>query len=254
MLLVLDIGNTTTVLGLYREDSLVRSWRLTSEKRTADELSVYLLTLLGTLRVDPEEITGAAMASVVPPLDAPWSEAVTALCGVHPLEVTSSLDLGMPVCLLNPGEVGADRLVNAVAGMAAYGKPLLVVDFGTAVNIDVVDGEGRYRGGALAPGLAVSMEALFGRTAKVPKVALAPPPFAIGRSTQEAVQSGIIFGYAGLVDALVRRMWKELGAEAPVVATGGQASLVASFSETIRSVAPDLTLEGLRLIHRRHRG
>ena len=119
MLLVLDIGNTTTVLGLYREDSLVKSWRLTSEKRTADELSVYLLTLLGILRVDPEEITGAAMASVVPPLDAPWSEAVTALCGVRPLEVTAALDLGMPVGLLNPGEVGADRLVNAVAGMAA---------------------------------------------------------------------------------------------------------------------------------------
>lgn len=251
MLLVLDIGNTNTVLGIYRGDTLVRSWRLTSEKRTADELSVYLLTLLGTLRVDPGEITGAVMASVVPPLDAPWHEAVKSLCGVRPLEVTASLDLGMPVRLLNPGEVGADRLVNAVAGMAKYGKPLLVVDFGTAVNIDVVDGEGNYRGGALAPGLTVSMEALFGRTAKVPKVALAAPPFAIGRSTQEAVQSGILFGYAGLVDALVRRMWRELGTEAPVVATGGQAALVASFSETIRTVDPDLTMEGLYLIHRR---
>lgn len=251
MLLVVDIGNTNTVIGVFREAELLGHWRLVSERRTADELGLLLLNLLRSRDWTPRDFGGAILSSVVPSLEEPWKEALSRYGSLDPLVVSTALDLGMEVRYGVPQEVGADRLVNAVAGMAKYGKPLLVVDFGTAVNIDVVDGEGNYRGGALAPGLTVSMEALFGRTAKVPKVALAAPPFAIGRSTQEAVQSGILFGYAGLVDALVRRMWRELGTEAPVVATGGQAALVASFSETIRTVDPDLTMEGLYLIHRR---
>jgi len=253
MLLVVDVGNTNTVLGLYRGKTLTHHWRLTSGSHTCDELGLALLNLLGTAGIGANEIAGAVVSSVVPPMDLALGEAIRLYLGSEALFVSTALDLGIEVLYRAPHEIGADRLVNAVAGVEAYGAPLVIVDFGTAITLDVVSGEKAYLGGAIAPGMALSMEALFGKTARLPKVSLAAPASVIGKTTMESIQAGIMYGTAGLIDTLVRRIWKELGDQAPVVATGGQAESVSPYTETIGKVDPWLTLEGLRLIYERNR-
>ena len=253
MLLVLDAGNTTTVIGIFHEKTLVKSWRLMSERHTSDELGIYLLNLLTISGIDPKKIDGAIYSSVVPSLDTALEEGLRSYLSVNPLRVTSSLDLGLPISYSPRHEVGADRLVNAVAGKAAFGAPLIVVDLGTAITLDIVDRQGAYLGGTISPGLVTGMEALFGRTAKLPQVSLEPPKSVIGNNTIGSIQAGVLFGNAGLVDSLVRRIWRELGEETPVIATGGHAAVLASLSETITAVSPWLTLDGLRIIFERNR-
>ena len=252
MLLVVDVGNTNTVLGLYRGRSLTNHWRLTSGNHTSDELGLAILNLFLNAGIGKGKVDGAIVSSVVPPMDLALKEAIEVYLGVDPLFVTTGLDLGVEVLYRAPHEVGADRLVNAVAGVQAYGAPLVIVDFGTAITLDVVSKDKAYLGGAIAPGMAVSMEALFGKTARLPKVSLTAPYSVIGKTTMESIQSGIMYGTAGLIDSLVRRIWSELGVKTRVVATGGQAESVCRYTETIETVDPWLTLEGLRLIFERN--
>ncbi|MFP4481851.1 MAG: type III pantothenate kinase [Thermovirgaceae bacterium] len=253
MLLVVDIGNTQTVMGIFNEDELIRHWRLISKTRTADEIGVYLLSLLGLTGINPESIKGAVLSSVVPPLDMPWSEGIERYLDVKCLRVNHTLDLGMTVDYETPGDVGADRLVNAVAGTAKYGKPLIIVDFGTAITLDAVSENGTYLGGVIAPGLGTSVDALFGKTAKLPKVSFEIPGQVIGKNTMESIQSGILHGFAGLVDTLAGKIMNEIG-KAPVIATGGDAERLAPLSKSIDVVEPWITLEGLRIIFDRNRG
>ena len=252
MLLVVDIGNTNTVIGVFREAELLGHWRLVSERRTADELGLLLLNLLRSRDWTPRDFGGAILSSVVPSLEEPWKEALSRYGSLDPLVVSTALDLGMEVRYGVPQEVGADRLVNAVAGVAEYGCPLALVDLGTAITLDVVDRDGAYLGGAIAPGLVVSMETLFSRTAKLPQVSLEAPKSVIGRSTLESIRSGIVYGYAGLIDALVDRVFEELGTRCPVVATGGHAAILAKHSRNPVQVDPWLTLKGLRLLYLRN--
>ncbi|HOG13560.1 MAG TPA: type III pantothenate kinase [Synergistales bacterium] len=254
MLLVVDIGNTNTVLGVSDGEKLVQRWRLVSERHTSDELGICLFNLLSLAGISPGEVSGAALCSVVPPLDAPWEECIRRYLSVECLKVTNRSDIGIPVLYENISEVGADRLVNAVAGIELFGSPLLVVDFGTAITVDAISLRGEYLGGAIAPGLVVSMEALFGKAAKLPKVSLDLPESVIGRNTRDSMQSGFLYGFAGMVDSLVERIRDELGEEAKAIATGGQADTIAPISRTISAVEPWLTLEGLRLVYERDRG
>lgn len=254
MLLVVDIGNTNTVLGITDGEKLVQRWRLVSERHTSDELAICLFNLLSIAGIRPAEVSGAALCSVVPPLDAHWEECIRRYLSVECLKVTNRSDIGIPVLYENISEVGADRLVNAVAGIELFGSPLLVVDFGTAITVDAISPRGEYLGGAIAPGLVVSMEALFGKAAKLPKVSLDLPESVIGRNTRDSMQSGFLYGFAGMVDSLVERIRDELGEEAKAIATGGQADIIAPISRTITAVEPWLTLEGLRLVYERDRG
>jgi len=252
MLLVLDIGNTHTCLGIFDGACLIADWRLTSEKRTGDELGIYLTGLLYMTKLDQKSITSSIISSVVPPLEMAWREGISKYLDIKPMIVDSNVDLGIKVKYDIPAEVGADRLVNAVAAVHNYGSPVIVVDFGTAVTLDYVSSDRSYLGGAIAPGLLASLEALFGKTAKLPLVALEPPKRAIGRSTSESMRSGIVIGYAGLIDGLVDRMSQEQKEEPKVIATGGHAETVARWSSRINIVDPNLTLEGLRLTYERN--
>ncbi|HEY8486424.1 MAG TPA: type III pantothenate kinase [Limnochordales bacterium] len=252
MLLAVDIGNTTTGLAVYAGEQLVHHWWLTTvRERTADELAVLLASLLRLNSLAPTDITGAAISSVVPSQTGPWERVCRTFLGREPLVVTASTPVGVTVGYRFPEELGPDRLVNAVAAVQLYGAPVIVVDFGTATTFDVVDASGCYLGGAIAPGVGISAEALFERAARLPRVELRKPPAAIGRTTAESIQSGIVFGFAGQVDGLVRRLVRELGGSARVVATGGLAELIAPECETVEAINPLLTLEGLRLIHQR---
>lgn len=249
MLLVLDVGNTNTVMGLYERDTLRHHFRIsTNRAATSDELGELLLSLVERRGVAPGAIEGAAVASVVPPLNRILVEAVEHAFGRPPLVVGPGVKTGMPILIDNPIEVGADRIVNAVAAWSRFKQALIVVDFGTGTNLDVVTTKGEYVGGAIAPGLDISMDALFTRAARLPRVELKKPPRAIGRNTIHALQSGLLYGYAGLVDALVERMKAELDAPAKVLATGGLAFLFDGVSRTIESFDEFLTLDGLRLI------
>ncbi|MBQ7665684.1 MAG: type III pantothenate kinase, partial [Synergistaceae bacterium] len=226
MLLVLDTGNTTTVAGIYDGDVLIAHWRLSSILHTSDELGIYFLTLLGTKNISANQITGAAFASVVPSLDFPMKEAIRQYFGVTPLQVNALTDTGMKILTKNPREVGADRIVNALAGREKYGAPLIVADYGTAITFDVVSREGDYLGGVIAPGLNSGISALFSKAAKLPQVALNIPETVIGRNTEEAIQSGILFGNAGLTDRIIDMIRSEDGmSDAKVIATGGHAGL-----------------------------
>lgn len=253
MLLVLDIGNTNIVVGLFEGDTLKGHWRLSTLDRTEDEAGLLLLELLKENCIPHDGVEGAILSSVVPRLEEVWRDATRAYLGVSPFVVTSQMDLGMKIDMDKPAEVGADRLVNSVAAIAKYGWPLITVDLGTAVTLDVVSETGGYIGGAIAPGLAVSMATLFSKAAKLPQVALTPPERTIGRDTISAIQSGIIYGYVGLVDSLVERMFAELGRKTPVIATGGHAAILARESKTITNVEPWLTLDGLLILYRRCR-
>ena len=252
MLLVLDTGNTTTVAGIYDGDVLIAHWRLSSILHTSDELGIYFLTLLGTKNISANQITGAAFASVVPSLDFPMKEAIRQYFGVTPLQVNALTDTGMKILTKNPREVGADRIVNALAGREKYGAPLIVADYGTAITFDVVSREGDYLGGVIAPGLNSGISALFSKAAKLPQVALNIPETVIGRNTEEAIQSGILFGNAGLTDRIIDMIRSEDGmSDAKVIATGGHAGLMAKVSKNIQYVDKWLTLEGLKMIYER---
>lgn len=250
MLIAIDVGNTQTVMGLYDGEELVDSWRLsTVRERTADE---YRLFLTGLLRQDGyrlEDIDGVALASVVPTAKAAMIEVASDMIGGELVVVGPGIRTGMPINIDNPREVGADRVVNSVAAMDRYGSPVVAVDFGTSTNIDVVDASGAYVGGAIAPGLEVSLDALISATAALRRVDLAEPPSPIGRNTIEAIQSGLLYGHAGLVDGIVERIVAEVGGEPPVVATGGLASTIVPHCRTVAKVDATLTLDGLRIIY-----
>jgi type III pantothenate kinase len=244
MLLAVDVGNTQTVLGLFRDGELVDHWRLATERSsTADELGVLLAGLL-----DFESVEGICLACTVPVLAREWEELARKWAHAQLLVVGPGVKTGIPVRYDDPREVGPDRIVNAVAARERHGAPVVVVDFGTSTNFDVVSPEGEYVGGVIAPGIEISMDALFARAARLVKVDYTAPATVIGKTTIGGLQSGLVYGFAGQVDGIVRRIRGELGAEAPAIATGGLAELVAPHSETIERIDPFLTLEGVRMV------
>lgn len=254
MLLAIDIGNTNIVFGLYLKMELVIHWRIeTDMERTGDEYAALLKGLfsIGNLRF--EDINEVIISCVVPPILPIFENLSKRYFNTVPLVVGPGIKTGIPILYENPREVGADRIVNAVAGYEKYGGPLIIVDFGTATTFDAVSKKGEYMGGVIAPGIGISMEALFEKAAKLPKVELIKPLNVIGRNTISSMQSGAIYGYAGLVDRIVEEMRREIGEKAFVAATGGLAELFAAESKTIRVVNPFLTLEGLRIIFEKNR-
>lgn len=253
MLLVADVGNTQTVLGLYEGKDLVHDFRIESNKgRTLDEYHVLLRSLLDVAEVAREEVHAAILASVVPAVTEATEQAIALTFGFEPLVVGPGIRTGMPILYENPREVGADRIVNAVAAYELIQGAVIVVDFGTATTFDCISPKGEYLGGVIAPGIQISADALFLRAAKLPRVEIAKPSRVVGRNTVGSMQSGIVFGYVGLVDGIVQRIRAELGYEMAVVATGGLATLVAPESCTIERVEDYLTLEGLRILHERN--
>jgi len=248
MLLALDVGNTNIVVGVFDGQKLVEHWRVrTDRERTADEHGLLMTHLLQYASLPPREISGIIISNVVPPMTDALLGMARRFFHVEPIFVSHELDLGVPIRYHNPREVGADRLVNAVAAIHKYGAPAIVVDFGTATTLDVISPLGEYLGGCIMAGVGISAEALFRTAARLPRIELVAPPHVIGRTTVEAMQSGILLGYAGAIDALVERIHKELGCETTVVATGGLAERIAAETRTIQHVDPWLTLEGLRL-------
>jgi type III pantothenate kinase len=244
MLLAVDVGNTQTVFGLYDGASLTDNWRVATEpERTGDELGVLLGGFL-----DVEALDGICLSCTVPSLVRSYEQFAERWARARLLAVGPGVRTGIPIRYDDPREVGADRIVNAVAARERYGAPCIVVDFGTSTNFDVVSPEGEYVGGVLAPGVEISMDALFARAARLFRVDFAKPPFVIGKTTASALQSGLVYGFAGQVDEIVARIRGELGAEARAIATGGLAELVAPYARTIEQVDPFLTLEGLRLV------
>jgi type III pantothenate kinase len=251
MLLAIDVGNTNTVLGLFRDERLARSWRVQTDPRaTGDEM---LLTFRGLLQGSPD-ITGVALCSTVPSVLREMRVVLEHWQGRVPIVIVEpGTKTGVPVLTDNPKEVGADRIVNTLAAHTLFGGPCIVVDFGTSTNLDVVSANGEFLGGALAPGIEISIEALASRAAQLRRVELVRPRSVIGRNTVEALQSGALYGFAGQVDGLVRRITAELGTSlTAVIATGGLAPVVVPESETITDHRPDLTLVGLRLIYERN--
>lgn len=252
---MIDIGNSNIVLGVFRGQDLAATWRLGTEvHKTPDEYAVLLKSLLASEELLPSEIKEAVLASVVPPLVATFQEALGRHLGIQPLVVETGIRTGVRICTDNPREVGADRICNALAAYRLYGGPAIVIDFGTATTFDVVSKEGDYLGGAIAPGITLAMEALFQHAAKLPQVELTRPKHAIGKNTVTSMQSGLIFGYVGLVEGIVRRIQRELGGKARVIATGGLAEVIVRETSLVELVDPQLTLVGLRLIHELNRG
>jgi type III pantothenate kinase len=255
VLLAVDVGNTQTVVGLLNDGAVVEHWRTaTSPHRTGDELAGLLAGLFSLQEARPTDLVEeVGIASVVPRLTTEWVDMCQRRLGVEAFVVGPGVRTGMRVLVKNPSEVGADRIVNAVAGASAYGHPVIVVDFGTSTNFDVVNADGDYVGGAIAPGVDVSLEALTTRAAKLIKVDIAEPEHGIGRDTVEALQVGAVYGFAGQVDGIVAAIRDELGEAAPVVATGGLAELIARHTASISAVDPFLTLKGIELVLRRQR-
>jgi len=254
MILACDVGNTNIVLGLFDGPKLIRDWRLaTLYSRTADEHGILMRQLFLGAGLDMGDVEAVAMSSVAPPLTQPLEETFLRYFGVKPLVVEPGVKTGLSIRVDNPHEVGADRIVNAVAGFELYGGPLVIVDFGTATTFCAISKKGEYLGGAIAPGIGISTEALFMRASKLPRVEITRPPAVIGKNTVCAMQAGIVYGFVGQVDGVVGRMKKELG-NARVVATGDLADLIARETSTIDLVDPFLTLNGLRIIYERNRG
>ncbi len=248
-LFCVDIGNTNVLMGLYEGERLATHWRIaTVHDRMADEYAMLILDLFQRSGQDPAAVGGVVVASVVPPLTGTFEKLSWRYFDQAPLVIDADVRTGVRIRYDNPAEVGADRVVNAVAAYHRYGGPACVVDFGTATTFDALSAEGDYLGGAIAPGIGIAAEALFQRTAKLPRIDLVRPPAVIGKNTVQSMQSGMLFGYVGLVEGLVARFRAELGPEMKVIATGGLASLVAAETDVIDAVDPWLTLEGLRLI------
>ncbi len=248
MLLTIDIGNTNVTMGMYQGEELVAHWRIsTDQERMPDEYGLQILGMLQQCGYCSKQIDGICLASVVPPLTGRIVQACQAYLNLSPLVVTNQLKTGITILYDPPQSVGADRIVDAIAVMHLYGGPACVVDFGTATTFDAITAEGHYLGGAIAPGIGIAAQALFQRTAQLPRVDLQKPPSVIGKNTVNAIQSGLLFGYVALVEGMVARMRKELGESMKVIATGGLAELVARETTVIDVIAPWLTLEGLRL-------
>ena len=254
MLLVIDVGNRNIVLGVYDGTKLVRSWRISTDKsRTSDEYAVLLHSLFGQAGFGFSEVKAAIISSVVPPLTGVMEAISHDFFNLAPYVVGPGIKTGMPIHYDNPREVGADRIVNAVAGYEKHKCPLVIVDFGTATTFDYVNRKGEYCGGAIAPGLAISVEALFQRASKLPRIDIVKPPHVIAKNTVNSMQAGIFFGYVGLVDGIVENIRNESHEEFRVIATGGLASLIAPESKTIDEVDENLTLDGLRILYERNR-
>ncbi len=249
--LVVDVGNTNVVIGIYRAEVLVASWRLaTARDRTDDEYGILARQFVNKVTTDP--IDGAIVASVVPPLNSTVARMIEGYFGIHALFVEPGIKTGVALKVENPLEVGADRIVNAAAAFEIYGGPSIIVDFGTATTFDVIGEKGEFLGGVIAPGLTISSEALFARAARLPRIDIKRPAHVIGTNTVTNLQSGIYFGYLGLVDGILARMKQELGPQKIVMATGGLAPLLADDSEHIEGYDADLTLKGLKIIYDRN--
>jgi len=252
LLLAIDVGNTQTHLGAFDGERLVEHWRFqTRSGATGDELAERIAGLFALCEMDVHDVDAVCVSSVVPPLGAQYEQLAARYLKVESLTIGPGVKTGMPIRIDNPLEVGADRLVNSIAAYDRYREACIVVDFGTGINVDVVSREGEYLGGAIGPGLEISLSALIERAARITRIDLAAPEAAIGRSSRAAIQSGFVFGFAGLIDGIVRRIEEELG-EAHVLATGGLATVVVPYTETIEEVDDMLTLKGLRLIHERN--
>ena len=250
MLLVIDIGNTNITIGLFKDDELKVTWRIaTGVHRMPDEYAVILLNLLRQKGVDAASVTKGAISCVVPPLLTTFNELFQNYFNITPLVVGPGVRTGIPIRFDNPRELGGDRMSNAAGALYLYKPPIIVVAMGTATVFDTISSEGEYLGGSVAPGLAISAEALYTRTAALPRVDLSRPKQAIGTTTVSAMQSGIIFGYAGLIEGLVGRIQEELGEKAKIVATGGYAGIIARETKVIEEVNPNLTLIGIKAIH-----
>ncbi len=250
MLLAIDIGNTVTTLGVFQDSELRATWHVaTNINRMADEYAVLLLNSLSHQGLEPSDITKTAICCVVPPLLATYEELFSNYFHISPLVVAAGIRTGVCIRMENPKEVGADRIANAAAAHHLYEGPVIIVDLGTATTFDIVSKEGDYLGGVIAPGMNTAAEALFTKAAMLPRVELAPPKRIIGTSTASAMQSGIIFGYVGLIESMVARIRQELPEKAKVIATGGNAQLIARETKVIDTVNPDLTLIGLRIIY-----
>jgi len=254
MLLVVDVGNTNTVLGLFDGDTLVHDWRIrTVVDHTVDEYGMLIYNLYKSSKIGTKRISDIIISCVVPPMLNILEPLCRKYFHLKPLIVGPGVKTGMPIYYDNPKEVGADRIVNAVAAFEKYRRDLIIVDFGTATTFDYVSAKGEYMGGCIAPGIMISSEALFERAAKLPRVELSKPKSIIAKDTVSSMQAGIIYGYAGLVDGIARRMQAEARGDPMVVATGGLAKIVAPETKTIAVVDDMLTLEGLRLIHLRNK-
>ena len=250
MLLCIDVGNTNITLGLYEGETLGPRWRLaTDHERMPDEFILQLLGLLAHSGIDRENIDGAAIASVVPPLTGRWVEVCRKGLNRDPLVVDGAVETGVRILYDEPGSVGADRVVDAVAAYRLYGGPACIVDFGTATTFDAISPGGDYLGGAIAPGIGIAAQALFQRAAMLPRVELARPPSSIGRNTVHSMQSGLLFGYVSLVEGMVARFREELGPGTRVIGTGGLAEVIARETEVLEILAPWLTLDGLRMVY-----
>jgi type III pantothenate kinase len=254
LLLTIDAGNTNTVLGVHQGAELITHWRLTTRReQTADEYGIFVRSLFSASGLDPQKVAGVALASVVPPLTSVLVTLSRQYLGQDPLVIEPGVRTGMPILYEPPGDVGADRIVNGVAAFAAYGGPVIVVDFGTATTFDVVTKKGEYAGGVICPGIGISADALFQRAARLPRVDIRNPGKVVGRSTVGSIQSGLYFGYAALVEGIIGRIRAELGEPAKAVATGGLAESLAADIPSLEAVDPVLTLTGLRLIWERNR-
>src|SRR3954466_1188281 len=259
MLLVLDVGNTNTVLGVFKPQGdghfrdLVAHWRVTTNRsQTVDEYGVLFRNLFALGGIDLDPLTGIVVSSVVPPLDSILHEVCERYFNTKPLFIEPGVKTGMPVLYDNPSEVGADRIVNSVAAFEKYGGPCIAVDFGTATTFDCISAKGEYMGGVICPGIGISAEALFQRTARLPRVDIRKPAKVIGTNTVASMQSGLFYGYLGLVDGVLARLLDEMGKDTKVIATGGLAPLIGENSDYIKNVDDLLTLDGLKIIYERN--